>query len=53
MSDKNKEEEKNHKRKAFKLIDVEENMKKNIEKWGANRSRTIRPAVSTGLENRV
>ena len=30
MSDKNKEEEKNHKRKAFKLIDVEENIQNKI-----------------------
>ena len=28
--DKNKEEEKNHKRKAFKLIDVEENIQNKI-----------------------
>jgi hypothetical protein len=32
MSDKNKEEEKNHKRKAFKLIDVEENIQNKILK---------------------
>ena len=30
MSDKNKEEEKNHKKKAFKLIDVEENIQNKI-----------------------
>ena len=30
--DKNKEEEKNHKRKAFKLIDVEENIQNKILK---------------------
>ena len=32
MSDKNKEEEKNHKKKAFKLIDVEENIQNKILK---------------------
>ena len=32
MSDKDKEEEKNHKRKAFKLIDVEENIQNKILK---------------------
>ena len=32
MSDKNKEEEKNHKRKAIKLIDVEENIQNKILK---------------------
>ena len=31
MSDKNKEEEKNHKKKAFKLIDVEENIQNKIQ----------------------
>ena len=32
MSDKNKEEEKNHKKKAFKIIDVEENIQNKILK---------------------
>ena len=32
MSDKNKEEEKNHKKKAFKLIDVEEDIQNKILK---------------------
>ena len=32
MSDKNKEEEKNHKKKAFKLIDVEENIQNKLLK---------------------
>ena len=32
MSDKNKEEEKNHKKKAFKLIDVDENIQNKILK---------------------
>ena len=31
-NDKNKEEEKNHKKKAFKLIDVEENIQNKILK---------------------